>query len=90
MDAFRNDRLGVMALLYIAGEADKDQADWNIADKPNLLSVYNGLHIFHSTKYYKHHSCYEVVSKWKLQGFVGWNKHPNAMIIFFDFHTMQT
>jgi len=68
----------VRALLYIAGEADKNQADWNIDDKPKLLSEFNGLHIFHIThiipvmKLFQNGNCKNL---WARNDTFGFNHH---------------
>ena len=45
--AMRKDRVGDRAVLFIAGEASKNKADWNIDGEPKLIDKYNGLHLFH-------------------------------------------
>ena len=49
LDALRKDGIGVRAVLFIASEATRNCADWNIKQDPKILDVYNALHIFHVT-----------------------------------------
>jgi hypothetical protein len=49
LEAFRRDSVAIRALLYIASEAERNKADWNIGAEPKVLDEYNGLHIFHAT-----------------------------------------